>query len=42
MPELDLVYETQKVLGLLKRVVCMSYEWVGSILDFFCLGVNFN
>ena len=40
--ELDLVYGTQKVLGLLKRVGCMSYEWVGLVLDFFCLGVNFN
>ena len=42
MLELDLVYKTQKVLGLLKRVGCMSYEWVGLVLDFFCLGVNFN
>jgi hypothetical protein len=35
VPELDLVYGTQKVLGLLKWVGCMSYEWVGSVLDFF-------
>ena len=39
--ELDLVYGTQKVLGLLKRVGCMSYE-VGRVsFGFFLLRCQF-